>query len=81
MQSKNRFLFFLICIYCCVDLFKEYYIVESGFSTDGAIEINDDMRGPIYIKELTSSENENDELSVTGEQEPELGMLVAKLFR
>ncbi|CAF1116789.1 unnamed protein product [Adineta steineri] len=32
---------------------KEFYIVESGFTTDDAIEIIDENRGPIHVKELS----------------------------
>jgi hypothetical protein len=38
-----KFFFFLI---------KEFYIVESGYSTDDAIEIIDKKRGRIYVKEI-----------------------------
>ncbi|CAF1036888.1 unnamed protein product [Rotaria sordida] len=50
---------------------KEYYIVESGFSTDDAIEIIDENRGLIYVKEIISTDDENDESIVTIDQEPE----------
>ncbi|CAF2714785.1 unnamed protein product [Rotaria sp. Silwood2] len=51
---------------------KEYYIVESGFSTDDAIEIIDENRGLIYVKEITATDDdENDDSIVTIDQEPE----------
>ncbi|CAF0791981.1 unnamed protein product [Rotaria sp. Silwood1] len=50
---------------------KEYYIVESGFSTDDAIEIVDENRGLIYVKEIIFTDDENDESIVTIDQEPE----------
>jgi hypothetical protein len=33
-------------------LIKEFYIVEAGFSIDDAVEIIDDKRGRIYVKEI-----------------------------
>ncbi|CAF3215070.1 unnamed protein product [Rotaria socialis] len=50
---------------------KEYYIVESGFSTDGAVPIIDENRGLIYVKEILSSDDENNESILTMEQESE----------
>jgi len=50
---------------------REYYIVESGFSTDNAVEIIDENRGIIYVKEILSIDDENDESIITVDQEPE----------
>lgn len=50
---------------------KEYYIVEPGFSTDDAIEIVDENRGVIYVKEMLPVEDEIDDINRTFEQEPE----------
>lgn len=54
-------------------MFKEYYIVESGFSTDDAIEIVDENRGIIYVKEMLPMEDENEDINRTFEHEPEQG--------
>lgn len=56
---------------------KEYYIVESGFSTDDAIEIIDENRGIIYVKEMLPIEDENE----TFEQEPEQGLFIEDFNR
>ncbi len=55
---------------------KEFYIVESGFSTDDAIEIIDENRGHIYVKEMLIINDENDESIRTIDQEPEQGLIV-----
>ncbi|CAF0760534.1 unnamed protein product [Adineta ricciae] len=47
---------------------KEFYIVESGFTTDDAFEIIDENRGQIYVKELPSMD---DDSMMTIDQEPE----------
>ena len=52
-------------------LLKEYYIVESGFSTDDATEIIDENRGHLYVKEFLPIHDENDE---SIDQEPEQGL-------
>jgi hypothetical protein len=42
---------------------KEFYIIESGFSTDDAIEIIDAKRGRLYIKEINQEPQESKLLS------------------
>ncbi|CAF1374270.1 unnamed protein product [Rotaria sordida] len=42
---------------------KEFYIVESGFSIDNAIEINDNNRGQIYVKEV---DDESQQIQMKG---------------
>ncbi|CAF3045256.1 unnamed protein product [Rotaria sp. Silwood2] len=42
---------------------KEFYIVESDVSTDDAIEINDNNRGRIYVKEI---DHESPEIQIKG---------------
>jgi hypothetical protein len=54
---------------------KEYYIVESGFEIDDAIEIIDENRGRIYVKEYVAIDDENDESITTIDQEPEQGII------
>jgi len=60
---------------------KEYYIVESGFSTDDAIEIIDENRGRIYVKEYFSIDDENDESIRTIEQEEPDQVHMKELFK
>ena len=70
MQSKNQLFFkFLFDWLVSVDV-KEFYIVESGFTTDDAFEIIDENRGQIYVKELPSMD---DDSMMTIDQEPEQG--------
>lgn len=52
---------------------KEFYIVESGFSTTDAIEINDENRGQIFVKEFIPIDDDNDESIGTIDQESEQG--------
>lgn len=61
-------------------LFKEFYIVESGFTTDDAIEINDENRGQIYVKEVFLFDDENDESIRTIDHEPEQGKIYFSRF-
>jgi len=56
---------------------KEYYIVESGFTTDDAIEIIDENRGLIYVKEILPTD---DESIITIDQEPEQGWFFQYYF-
>ncbi len=41
-------------------LMKEFYIVESGCSIDDAIEIIDDKRGRIYVKEINQEPQQSE---------------------
>jgi len=49
---------------------KEFYIVEPGFSTVDAIEIVDENRGVVYVKEIDTTDDENDESMATIDPEP-----------
>ncbi len=71
---------FILTAFFCSYWLKEYYIVESGFSTDDAIEIMDENRGHIYVKEFFPNNDENDESIRTIDQEPEQGMFYIDLI-
>jgi hypothetical protein len=60
-------------IWCSSFVWQEFYIVQSGFSTDDAIEIIDENRGHLFVKEIVSIYDENDESIATIEHEPEQG--------
>ncbi|UJR26379.1 hypothetical protein I4U23_007711 [Adineta vaga] len=48
---------------------KEFYIIEPGFSIDDTIEIIDENRGQIFVRELISVDD--DDSMVTIDQEPD----------
>ncbi len=70
MQSRKKRIYEFILIIFFSFWIKEYYIVESGFTTDDAIEIIDENRGLIYVKEILPTD---DESIITIDQEPEQG--------